>query len=202
MRAPQEGLEWLSPAEYLERERRAPRKSEYINGTIYAMAGASRQHVRISASIVISLGSQLKGKSCEPFNNDLRVKVPRTTLYTYPDVLVACPPMEWEDDEFDTLLNPTVIVEVLSPSTKRYDRGDKWAHYQRLNSLRDYILVSQDECRVEHYTRLPDNRWELAAYEDLADAFPIESIGCTLALRDVYDRITFAPPADSDGGAV
>ena len=185
---------WISPAEYLRQERAASFKSEYVNGQIYAMAGASPNHVRISLGVTNSLYNQLRGKGCEPFAQDTRVRIPETSLYTYPDVLVACPPLEYDDNLKDTLTNPVVIIEVLSPSTEAYDRGDKWAHYQRLTSLRDYVLVSQDRPRVEHYTRTSEGDWLFHIAEGLSASITLSSVDCTLLLSDLYERLTFDTP--------
>lgn len=137
-------LPYVTPAEYLAAERTAAEKSEYINGHVYAMAGASRVHNLIVVNTVSELRTQLRGGRCEAYANDMRVKVERTGIYTYPDVIGLCEEPRFEDENVDTLLNPTVIIEVLSPSTERCDRGEKFAHYRRLESLREYILVAQD----------------------------------------------------------
>ncbi len=132
---------YLSPDEYLALERHAPTKSEYLRGEVYAMAGASRQHVIIMTNTIVALATRLKGRPCAVFGSDLRVKVPPTGFYTYPDVSVVCGKAQFEDRQQDNLLNPTVIFEILSRSTEGYDRGEKFAHYRMLESLSDYILV-------------------------------------------------------------
>ena len=142
-----------TPEEYLARERQTSGKSEFYGGEIFAMTGASRWHNLIVSNILRELSSQLKGRPCVAYPSDMRVKVSTTGLYTYPDVVVVCGDEQFEDTEQDTLLNPTLIVEVLSPSTVRYDRVEKSAHYRKLDSLQEYLLVAQDRPHVEHYAR-------------------------------------------------
>jgi len=180
--------------EYLALERSAEYKSELVNGQIYAMSGASREHNLIAGNVFGELRSQLKGKPCEAYTSDMRVRVSDTGMYTYPDVTVACGEPRFEDDHVDTLLNPTVIVEVLSPSTEAYDRGEKFAHYRRLASLSDYVLVSQDKARVEHFARHPGDPslWEFAEISGLDGVLRLASIACEVTLRDVYDRVEFS----------
>ena len=143
----------LTPEEYLALERKATIKSEYVNGQMYAMSGASRAHNLICLNIGGELRTQLKERACEVYTNDMRVRVTAAGLYTYPDVLVVCEEPRFEDDSFDILLNPTVLFEVLSPSTEAYDRGAKFGYYRQLDSMQEYTLVSQDLTRVEHYIR-------------------------------------------------
>jgi Uma2 family endonuclease len=171
----------LTPEEYLALERTAEYKSEYFAGELFAMAGASERHV--------SLVGQLKGRPCKAYANDLRLKVSPTGLYTYPDVLVVCGTPRFADEQHDTLLNPVVLIEVLSESTEAYDRGKKFDHYRALPSVSDYLLVSQDQHKIEHFVRQPDNRWLFAAYTTLDDVVEIPSVACALPLRDVYDKV-------------
>ncbi|HYP41584.1 MAG TPA: Uma2 family endonuclease [Chloroflexia bacterium] len=183
-----------SPAEYLALERQAEYKSEYINGQIRAMSGASREHNLIAGNTFGEIRSQLRGGPCEAYVGDMRVKVSPTGMYTYPDVVAVCGERSFEDAEIDTLTNPTVVVEVLSPSTEAYDRGVKFAHYRKLASLQEYVLVAQDEVRIEHFTRSsgPGGQWMLTEMDDLAGTLHLASIGCELALRDIYDRVEFS----------
>src|SRR5947209_59661 len=152
----------FTPQEYLAREREAKYKSEYLYGDIVAMAGASEQHNLITTNIVRELSLQFKGRPCRAYASDMRVKVSDSGLYTYPDVAAVCGEARFEDVKRDTLLNPTVIVEVLSESTEAYDRGDKFALYRGLETLTDYLLVAQDTVRVEHFVRQPEGRWLLS----------------------------------------
>lgn len=183
-----------SPREYLALERAAEHKSEYVNGEIYAMAGATRAHNLLAGNAFAELRARLRGRPCEVYINDMRVKVSETGPYTYPDVAALCEAPRFEDSRADTLLNPSVIVEVLSESTERYDRGEKFAHYRRLESVREYVLVSQDRMRVELYTRQAAN-WLPSEFGGPDAEVPLPSLGCAVALRDLYERITFAEPA-------
>jgi Uma2 family endonuclease len=178
-----------TPEEYLARERLAEYKSEYYAGDIFAMAGASRWHNLIVANVIGELRSQLKGRLCTTYPSDLRVKVSPTGLYTYPDVTVVCGEPQFEDTQQDTLLNPTLIVEVLSESTEAYDRGGKFAHYRKLASMLEYVLIAQTKPHVEHYVRQPDNRWLLAEADSMHDTIHLPSIDCHLALAEVYDKV-------------
>lgn len=180
---------YLTPEEYLAIERRAEYKSEYFNGEMFAMAGASPGHVLIVTNIVAELRGQLKQRPCRVYSADLRVRVSPTGLYTYPDVIVVCGQPQFADEQKDTLLNPTLIVEVLSESTKDYDRGGKFEHYRTLGSLNEYVLVAQDKYHIEHFARQPDNRWLLAETNRLEDTIPLSSIACNLALAEVYDKV-------------
>ena len=173
--------------EYITQEREALHKSEYLNGQIFAMSGASRAHSLITSNISNTLYNQLVASDCEVHSSDMRVQ-PSPIAYFYPDVVVACGEPRFEDDVFDTLLNPVVIVEVLSPSTAAYDRGEKFEHYQQLISLRDYILVSQHRFCVEHYRRQDQHseRTEFCASEDVMSLI---SIDCKISLRDIYTRV-------------
>lgn len=185
----------LTEEEYLARERAAQFKSEFYRGETFAMAGASRAHTLIVQNISRHLGNLLAERPCEVYPAEMRVRVTATRLYTYPDVTVVCDQPVFADDEKDVLLNPSVLVEVLSPSTANYDRGDKAAHYRRLESLRELMLVEQDYPLVEQLIRQTDNDWLLKRIEGLDSAIDLRSIGCHLALRDIYARISFPPDA-------
>jgi Uma2 family endonuclease len=179
-----------SPEEYLALERKADYKSEYVNGQIIAMAGASRQHNLIAGNLYREVSQQLRGRPCEAYISDMRVKVSRTGLYTYPDVVVIYGEIRFEDASNDTLLNPLVIAEVLSASTEAYDRGEKFAHYRRLESLQEYLLVSQDKVHIEHYVRQGD-QWVLSEVSDLHDTLHLASIGCDVVLQEIYHKVQF-----------
>ena len=180
---------WISPEDYLLAERQAETKSEYLDGQVFAMAGASRKHNLIVVNVLVALGGQLRGGPCEVYPSDMRVRVTATGLYTYPDVTVVCGTPELEDVHGDTLLNPTLLVEVLSDSTERTDRGRKAVHYRRLATLQEYLLVSQSEARIERYRRAGEGEWRLTEALALDDVLELDSIGCTLPLRDVYERV-------------
>lgn len=179
----------LTPQQYLAIERAAETKSEYFDGEMFAMSGASRKHNLVTGNIFVEFSTQLRGRPCEVYINDMRTHVPATGLYTYPDVVVVCGEPELEDAELDTLLNPTLIVEVLSKSTASYDRGEKFMHYRSVESLREYVLVAQDECRVEHHAKQPDGRWLLTDIRDIDTVLAFDSVGCRLDLRAAYDRV-------------
>lgn len=179
----------FTPEEYLARERQSELRNEYLNGEIFAMTGASRRHNRMVLNAAISLDSQLRGKGCEVFASEMRVRVPAMNLYTYPDLTVACGEPRFEDGEVDTLLNPVLIVEVLSKSTESYDRGMKFSYYRTLPSFSEYLLLSQERVHAEHFVREASDRWVLTETEDPAKTLELPSIGCTLALSDVYDRV-------------
>ncbi|MBW3538816.1 MAG: Uma2 family endonuclease [Planctomycetes bacterium] len=181
----------LSPAEYLALERAAEIKSEYYDGEMFAMAGAGRRHNLIKVNIGRETSLTFKGRPCEIYTSDMRVKVDRTGLYTYPDVVIVCGEPEFEDAEVDTLLNPTVLCEVLSKTSEAYDRGRKFAHYRRLPSLKSYVLISQDRPRVEVFSRQADDRWLLTEYDGLEAVAAIPEIDCLLPLAEIYDRVDF-----------
>jgi Uma2 family endonuclease len=181
----------VTGTEYLARERQAQTKSEYLGGSVVAMSGASRKHSHIVFSIAGELYPQLRDSSCEAFINDMRVKIAETGDYTYPDVVVACGDLQFEDAEVDTLLTPTVIIEVLSPSTERYDRGTKWTSYRQLPTLQEYLLVAQDRPSIEHYVR-DETGWRFSEVTDLDGTVTLPSIGCELRLREIYRRAGIA----------
>ena len=189
MSLPIETQKHFTPEEYLALERQAPYKSEYYAGEIFALAGASRWHNLIVTNVLREVSLQLKGRPCAAYPSDLRVKVDPAGLYTYPDVTVVCGEARFEDAQQDTLLNPTLIVEVLSDSTEAYDRGGKFAHYRKLESVQEYVLIAQTTPHIEHYVRQPDHRWLLAEADKLTDTLHLPSIDCHLALSEVYDKV-------------
>lgn len=179
----------LTAEEYLALERKAEHKSDYLGGEVFAMVGASRRHNLIAGNVFGELREQLKGKPCEAYTNDMRVKISGAGLYTYPDVVVVCGETQFEDSYIDTLLNPTLVVEVLSESTESYDRGKKSAFYRTLESLDEYLLVAQDEFRVEQYVKQSDGRWLLSDIRLPESVLELTSISCSIALKDIYDRV-------------
>ncbi len=180
----------LSHAEYLRRERAADYKSEYYKGEMFAMAGASRKHNLIAGNLVREFGNELKLRSCEVYPSDMRVKVDPTGLYTYPDVVVVCDEPKLEDEHFDTLLNPTLLVEVLSDSTESYDRGPKFKQFRRIGSLKEFVLVAQDRISVECYVRRSDDTWTLRDYDAIEEIVRFESLGVEVAMEEIYRRVT------------
>jgi len=187
---------FITEEEYLAIERGAETKSEYFAGGMFARAGASRRHNRIVTNLVTSLDSQLKERPCNVYSSDLRVRINKTGLYTYPDVVVTCGEELFSDEHHDVLLNPKVIIEVLSDSTEAYDRGEKFEHYQQVESLAEYLLVSQHACRVERYLRQDQKSWLYSEAHEPEESIEIESIECLLALRDVYDKVDLAQSPD------
>jgi Uma2 family endonuclease len=178
-------------------ERSCGQKHEYFAGEMFAMGGASERHNLIVTNLVRELSLQLKGRPCKTYANDMRVKVASTGLYTYPDVTVVCGEARFADEQRDTLLNPTVLIEVLSKSTEGYDRGEKSEHYRQLESLAEYLLVSQEKCHVEHYVRQPDHQWLLSESKSLQQTIRVPSIGCELALAEIYDKVASANAAET-----
>ena len=179
----------MTVPEYLRFEREARVRHEYIDGEVVAMSGGSRAHNRIAGNILASLHGQLRrDRRCRPYLADMRLQVADSGLYTYPDLVVTCGEERLDDDE-QTLLDATLVVEVLSPSTEAYDRGEKWARYRRLASLADYLLVGQDQPRVERFTRGDGGTWIFSAVHDLDAVLEIDSIGARLSLAEVYDDV-------------
>ena len=182
---------YLTPEEYLAFERKATTKHEYLNGQIVAMSGASFAHNFITVNIATHLNIQLMDGECRVATSDMRVKVTQTGSYVYPDVVVVCGEPRAEDDTFDTLLNPTLIVEVLFSINRSFTiEGKKFEHYQQIASLKEYILISQDKIRVEHYRR-QETDWLQTKFRGLEDVLSLLSIDCELRLQDVYRRVKF-----------
>lgn len=180
-----------TPAEYLELERAAEEKREYLDGEILLMSRASRRHNVITGNMLRELSTQLLDRPFETYASRMRVRVSDAGFYAYPDVIVACAEPVFEDQHLDTLLNPTVIVEVLSPSTEAYDRGRKFEFYRKLTSLREYIVVSQDAPHIDRFVVDDLGRWTLTDASGLNAAIDVASIDCSLRLSDVYERIEF-----------
>lgn len=179
---------YLTPGEYLAWERKQPFKNEYYKGQIIAMSGASRAHNRITVDITTQLNNQLMEGECEVFASEMRVRTSPEVSYFYPDVIVVCGDPHFENDTFDTLLNPIVVVEVLSSSTAAFDRGEKFEHYKQLTSLQEYVLISQDRVRVESYRR-QGTRWLHNTFSLLEDVLLLASIECEVPLRTIYRRV-------------
>jgi len=179
---------YISPEQYLVMERAAEVRHEYSNGEIFEMAGASFEHTIISSNINITLGLQLRGRDCRSVQSDLRVHIPTTGLYTYPDVLVVCGKANLVDDAYlDTLTNPDLIIEVLSPSTAGHDRGEKFDHYREIESLKEYVLVWQDKKRAARYTKRSDGDWLLTDFIGDDATIELSSVSCTLSMEDKVD---------------
>jgi Uma2 family endonuclease len=183
----------LTPEEYLAIERQAEYKHEYIDGEMIAMPGASREHNVIVANLIIELGPQLKERPCEVYPSDMRVKIPATGSYVYPDVIVVCGEPRLEDEHLDVLLNPTVVIEVLSDSTESHDRGKKFEYYRTLESVVEYVLVAQDAYRVEKFVRQSASHWLFSETHGLEAVIPLDSIQCHLALKEIYRKVSLTP---------
>lgn len=179
----------LSAEEYLATERQSGTRSEFLDGEMFAMSGASLRHNRLAMNLATTLEEGLRSGDCEVFVSDLRVRVQATGLYTYPDVVVVCGRPEVDDEEMDTLLNPKIIFEILSKPTESYDRGMKFSHYRTLPSLSDYVLVAQERMHVEHYSRQAGDRWLLADLDGREAVLQLPSVGIDLPLASIYRRV-------------
>ena len=186
----------LSSENYLQQERLAEFKSEYYNGDIYAMAGASRNHNQITSNLIVSLGRQLEKLPCSVYSSDMKVRTNTadTSKDSYPDVVLSCDKELFEDDKGDVLLNPQIIIEVLSDSTEAYDRGLKFFHYQLIPSLQEYVLVSQHYCRVEHYQRRADKQWIYSEFHSMEDNISLATLTCSLMVSEIYRRVAWEMP--------
>jgi Uma2 family endonuclease len=192
-------LNHYTPEEYLALERHAEFKSEYLDGRIVAMTGASAVHNRLAGAVYAELRTRLRGTPCETFISDVRVQIGAGRRFTYPDVVAVCGEPRFMDGTLDTLLNAALIVEVLSPSTEAYDRGDKFLHYRGIESLQEYVLVAQDRVLVERFVRA-DEFWRLSTLSDLDASLELTCVGCEIPLREIYENAGLPLPAASSGG--
>lgn len=183
----QPATKYLTEKDYLVFERNALDKHEYYRGEIFAMSGASFKHNLIESNFRLLLGTFLKGKKCREFGSNLRVHIPSNTLYTYPDILVLCNEPVFVDDEFDTIINPSVIIEILSPSTANYDRGSKFDLYREIETLNDYILIDSKTVHIVTYTKNSDNTWTLSETKNLGDNINITSIDFSAPVAEIYE---------------
>ncbi|MBY0513800.1 MAG: Uma2 family endonuclease [Gemmataceae bacterium] len=192
----------LTAAEYLAIERDAEFKSEFFNGEMFplhgdgplGMAGANRQHNEVSENLSIEIGGRLKGSSCRGYGPDQRVKVDRTGFYTYPDYKIVCgKPLFEQTQGIDTLINPQVIVEILSDSTEKHDRGWKYLNYQRLQSMKEYVLICPDRVRIERYVRQPDETWILTIFDDPSGEFALATVPIRVPIADIYRDVELPP---------
>jgi len=181
---------YLTPEEYLTWERKQPFKNEYHNGQIIAMSGASRAHNLVTMNVANQLYTQLVTQGCEVYPGDMRVQIHQPTSYFYPDIAVVCGEPRFGDDTFDTLLNPVLIVEGLSPSTAAFDRGEKFEHYKQLASLQEYILISQNRVHVERYLRR-DTQWILTEFRKIDEVIHLLSNRCQFSVRGIYTLVKF-----------
>lgn len=186
----------LTPQEYLAIERKAEFRSEFFNGEMFAMAGAREPHNRVKENLAGEIYHRLKGSQCRSYSSDMRVKVSATGLYTYPDIVIVCGKGEFEDEHVDTLLNPQVIIEVLSESTANYDRGKKLRRYKQIASLQEYALVAQDEPAIHRYIRKPNGEWTQDSVEGVEQEFGFATLPVKVPLKDIYAGVSFPKEAD------
>ena len=179
----------LSEEQYLAIDRAAEFRSEFVDGEMFAMSGSSFRHAALQSNVLVEVANGLRGTDCRVFGTDLRVRVSKTRMYAYPDVCVVCGKELLADEQRDILLNPVVIFEVLSPTTEHYDRGLKFQHYRTIESLKDYILVDQNQVLIEQFTRDVGSTWTLRDHQLLDQELTIPSINVSLQLRRIYDRI-------------
>jgi Uma2 family endonuclease len=181
----------IDPQDYLAMERRSETRHEYYDGEIFALAGATEQHNIIVSNVLSAIHTQFKNRPCRVYVNEMKVKIEKTGLYTYPDIVAICGNSIFEDERTDILLNPMVIIEVLSDSTEAYDRGKKFEHYRKIPSLQEYILISQHTSHVEHFLRTESNQWILTEKDDIHETLIFPSINVNISLTDVYDKVVF-----------
>jgi len=174
--------------EYLKAEQSAEFKSEYFHGEIFAMAGGTPNHNRLTLNMAFIFNSMLKGK-CEAFASDIKLQVDEENHYTYPDVMVVCGELEFAKERKDTVINPVVIVEVLSESTKDYDRGTKFTAYRKITTLKDYILVDQDKIHIEYFAKEEDGTWRFREYFHTEDALIVQSVNLQIPVKEIYERV-------------
>ena len=191
IKEPQPQYNYTTAEEYLSAEREALEKHEYYKGEIFAMSSTSLKHNIIFSNVLTEIGYQLKGKNCRPFGSDLRIHIPKNTLYTYPDISIICGEPNLTDDHFDTATNPSVIIELLSKSTRNYDKGNKFTLYRDIDRLQEYILKDTEEIYVEKNIRNIDKSWPLTDYRNLDDSFFIDTVQLSLHLKDIYNGVTF-----------
>lgn len=186
----------ITPEEYLARELDASEKHEYYQGEIFAMAGGSAKHSRIIANTIRAVGNKLVGTPCSVFDSNLRIRVPRSTLYTYPDVSVICGPVQFDplDRREETVINPSVLIEVLSPSTEAWDRGGKFESYRQIDTLRQYVLIATEAPRVETFLRQADGSWIYTAIAGIELTARLAALGVDLPLADVFAGVDFSTP--------
>ena len=183
----------LTPQQYIDLERKADTRHEYWNGQTFAMAGTTRYHARIVRNLVTRLHTGLQSSDCQAYSSELRLHIPATGFYTYPNVMVACGEEQYLDDQFDTLLNPILLIEVLSESTADYDRGRKFAQYRSIASLREYLIVAQDKFSIEQYVR-QEPGWTLTEYSDPARAIALVSLPLGMSVVDIYEKVNWPSP--------
>lgn len=191
-------LQPWTPADYLAFERTHSEKHEFVDGQIVRQAGSSQSHALIGINVTSSLHQQLRLRACMVYGSDMRVVIPQAQRYVYPDISVLCMPASFEDARDDTLTNPTLIIEILSPSTERNDRGKKFQAYQTLESFQEYLLIAQDTIMIEHFVRRSDRLWTFDVITDATAIITLTSIDCTLRVEDIYEKIVLPPVEPSE----
>ena len=189
MRVPNK--KFISEQEYIESERLSDIKHEYFEGEIFAMSGASMPHIEISMNITVDLGLKLKEKKCRLYGSDMRMNIPENTLYTYPDLSVYCGQIETLDNEFDTAKKPTIIIEILSKSTRNYDQGEKFALYRQIPTLKEYILIDSEKIKVIHHIKTDVLSWNFTEYISVNDLFEIKCLELEMNLLNIYEDVIF-----------
>lgn len=180
-------------------ERRSSERHEYVDGVLSAMSGASERHNQIVVNLGGEIRAQFKGRPCKVYTNDMRVRIAGTTRYAYPDVAALCSSARFDDEEKDTLINPNLIIKVLSVSTEAYDRGEKFEYYRRIETLAEYVLVGQDKPHIEQFSRQPNGQWLFTETSGLESFVELTSVGCRLSLAEIYDKVEFGPePQETD----
>jgi len=183
---------YISPEDYLQAERVAAEKHEYYRGEVFAMSGASLNHNDIFSNVFGELAAALNGSNCKPYGSDLRIHIPANTLYTYPDISVICGKTETTDDKLDTVTNPAVIIEILSATTRNYDRGNKFALYRQIPTLKEYILIDSENISVEQFSKTADVSWILTEYKNINSSFTIPALQLSLSLASIYKGLIFS----------
>ena len=181
----------MTREQYLAFERRSPKRHEYVDGELFAMTGASEPHILIVGNFGGELRLQFKSRRCRVYTNDMRVRIAGKDRYNYPDIVAVCDPPILEDQELDTLVNPSLIVEVLSPSTEAYDRGAKFEDYRAIETLKEYVLVDQTKPLVEQFRRQSDGQWLFTSASGLEAFIDLPSVGCRISLAEIYDKVEF-----------
>ena len=185
----------MSVEDYLTNENAAPFKSEFYDGEVFAMAGASHTHNFVKHNLERAIGNRLESGPCRAASSDQRVRIERTGLFTYPDIVILCGKPKFSPRDPLAIVNPTAIFEILSPTTEDYDRGTKFKQYRQIPGFREYVLVAQDEAAVERHTLQPDGSWNLTSIEGIAESLELGSVGITIPLAEVYRDIEFPEPA-------
>ncbi len=191
VKEPAPKYDYVSPEDYLAMERASDTKHEYYKGEVFAISGASLRHIIITKNMNTLVLPFLQGKPCDMFGSDLRIHIPENTLYTYPDLTIVCGKPEMTDQEEDTIIKPSAIIEILSKSTKNYDRGNKFNLYRSIKTLKEYILIDSTEISVELFSLEPDMSWRLLEFKSPEDSFTIHTIHLTILVKDIYRDITF-----------